>query len=125
MLRKLKTIQWPGATKEQSLPALLSEAQEYISTSVAALWERLAPLARGMEGRIVSLHGLLRNTFRSTKLRVLDDGHAILQVCTELWTTYTGRRRRQTVIYLWVIALGIALGLAVELAPQISALLQN
>ena len=122
MLRKHKTIQWLGTTKEQPLPALLSEAQEYISASVAALLEYLAPLARGMEGKIVALRALLRDT----KLRVFDDGHAILHVCTELWTTYTtGRRRRQTIIYLCLIALGIALGLVVELSLQISPLLTN
>ena len=75
-----------------------------------------------MDGKIVSLRALLRNT----KLRVLDDGHAILHVCTELWTTYTsGRKRKQTFIYFFVIALGIALGLVVELSLQISGLLPN
>ena len=123
MLRKLKTIHWPASTKEQSLPAAQpSHAQEYASASVAAFLEHISPLAHGMEGKIASLRVLLRNA----KMRVLDESGPIFDVCAQVWATYiSGRKRKQTVIYLWVIALGIALGLVVELAMQVTTVLPN
>ena len=130
MLTKHNPVESPGPTTEQALQiqeseVQESEAQESTSTSVAALLpeEQPSPLAQEMHRRIVLLHAL----YKSTELKVLDDAHTvlgiILRMSAALWAgCISKRRRKQNLIYLWVIACAIAIGLAVELTLQISAL---
>jgi hypothetical protein len=136
MLTKNNPVESPEPTTEQALPQIQereaqenevqeSEAQESTSTSVAALLpeEQPSPLAQEMHRRIVLLHAL----YKSTELKVLDDAHTvlgiILGICAGVWATcISKRRRKQNLIYLWVIAWAIAFGLAVELTLQVSAL---
>lgn len=131
MLSNHNPVESSAPTTEQALPQIQesqiqeSEARESTSTSVAALLpeEQVSPLAQEMHQRIVFLHAL----YKSTELKVLDDAHTvlgiILRISARLWAgCISKRRRKQNLVYLWVIACAITLGLVVELTLQISAL---
>jgi hypothetical protein len=141
MLTKQNPVESPGPTTEQAPPRFQgsevpasedhgsevqkSDPQESTSTSVAALSpeEQLSPLAQEMHRRIVFLHAL----YKSTELKVLDDAHTVLGIILTISAAFwagciSKRRRKQNLIYLWVIACAIALGLAVELSLQLSTL---
>ena len=121
MFSKHNPVQSQGTTRERPLPAVQpSQFQEYFSALLAALPEHLTRIARGTNKRIASLRALLGNM----KLRVMESGHEISDVSAALWTAYVSRRKRKhSFVYLWVIALGVALGLAVELSLKIATLL--